>query len=241
MTGLYAHSDSLRGILGPNQRAHERLRLLRPADLELVVDNEMRHPPNPSRVRLLYLTIDLVTSLPIIKPILGLAPLNTSLHRSVQQIPPIIDVPALLEVARHHGPHQILLRLAPLFPVLLPRKLHQPVRIPRIPHLALERKANPLALTHRRHVVVDGLQARGANPLYHALHNRDAAFGGQRRVQVVGLPGDVEGVGGAVGDRLFVEVDGAVEALFAEVAVGADGVRDDVDVEGGHGGGVSLE
>jgi hypothetical protein len=50
----------------------------------------------------------------------------------------------------------------------------------------------------------------------------DAGFG-QRRVEVEGVPGDGESVVSAARDVLFVGLDGALQALLPDEALGSEG------------------
>jgi len=111
------------------------------------------------------------------------------------------------------------------------------VRIARVADPAAELEVNPDVFAQAREVRLHDLGALGAE-LLGVEGLLVAGLLGGVRVEVEGLPAGCEGVGGVCGAVLG---DCALEAVFADVAPGADGVGDDGDVVLGHCAGCCAE
>lgn len=209
------------GILGPHKLGQEALYVLRPTDLVPAIDDKVRHALDSSRVRPLDLLVNHLASFAALEPGLGLTPVDARLLGRVEQQGVARNVAAFLKVPPHHARHQLVLVVGRRGGgvVLGPGELDQPVGVARVAQLALHGEADALGPAHARHALADGADLVRAELLRHALQHGDALAGGQRGVEVEGLPGDVEDVRGAAGDGLFVDVDGALEAFLAEVAL----------------------
>lgn len=94
------------------------------------------------------------------------------------------------------------------------------MRITGVADPAVQRKVDAFAFANGLEARVDHGEAFGATQLLAEIGlGVDTARFGQRRVEVEGVPGHGEGVVCAAWDDVLVELDGALETGFADVAL----------------------
>lgn len=145
------------GLLRSDEFRQKALYILRTTDFITVVDDKMGHTLNASRICLLHLPINNIPSLALLKPRLCLAPVNARLTSRIKEHLMAGNITAFFKVPPHHSRHQSILIFRELTPVLAAGELDQPVRIPRVAHLALHREADTLGSAHAGQTLADGV------------------------------------------------------------------------------------
>ena len=212
-------------LLDPLEHLDKRLRILRPADLVLPLQHEVGHPAHAATLRFRHLPVHLLSSLVTPQPVLHFRLVQAGPHARLPQHVVARDITLLLKVA----PEQLLDDPRLHVWAFGPAQGHQPMTVPCIARLAPEDKIDPGFLADGGQALDDHVRLLGAEFRIEVGALVDAGVG-RGRVQVEGLPGRGEGVGGGR-VRGLVESDAALEFLLADVAPGADVVGGYGDVE----------
>lgn len=167
-------------------------------------------------LRLGNLTINLLATSITIQPALDFRPIQTRALASSNQHVIRRHIAIFFMMQLKQGRSRLILNLVGLgF-----RQLNQPMRIAGVADPAVQRKLDAFAFTDGLEARMDHGEAVGAAQLLAEIGlGVDTARFGQRRVEVEGVPGHGEGVICAAWDDVLVELDGALETGFADVAL----------------------
>lgn len=105
------------------------------------------------------------------------------------------------------------------------------MRVTRVADAAVKVEDHAVLDAELEEALLDLRDAIGAPSGGHAFRE---GLGCGEGVELVGVPGCGDGVAAGAGDGFAVDGDGALEAAEADVAVGADVVRDGDDRDFGH-------
>lgn len=218
----HSHS-SLLGLLNSRKSREEDLGFLSTADVVFILDSEVRDPMDIVSISFLNFLINLCTSLARLQPLLHLGRSQPSLLSSSYEGDVRGNVALALEVRPEEFRHDFVLDLG----ALRFAQLDQTVRVPRVSRAPREGEVDPFPLSCYGQPLLDHLYPVGAELLDHPFHDRHP-HRGSRRVQVEREPADGEGVVLAGRVCCAVQLDGAVEPLLADVALGMTDLDDAV-------------
>lgn len=210
----FSLKKDLFSLLDLHKLLEKRLRVLRSTDIIFALDREMRYPVDIFLDGLPDLSVDLCPAFALGQPRPRLGGIEARLLGGSDERVVAGDIPGALEVGLEelgHDPvlHLVALRLA---------QLDQPVRVPRVAGLARKGEVDALLRADGCEARVHGLQPIRPEALRHPLIQRDADLW-RSRVEVERRPRNRERVVLASRYNLFVNLNGLVELLLADVAL----------------------